>query len=145
MHELAHNVISEHNAEFKALNSELVKLCERDWNTGRRVGGSGERYANDNARDVEYDSLSEDECMKETRKLSGMKLGGGEGGANTALDNNPREMAARKALERFERQQKQQQQQQQQQQQLDTNSDAEMLNACSCGACGEDEVTCQPC
>jgi len=90
--------------------------------------------------------LSEDECMKETRKLSGMKLGGGEGGAtNAALDNNPREMAARKALERFERQQKQQQQQQQQQQQLDTNSDAEMLNACSCGACGEDEVTCQPC
>jgi len=147
MHELAHNVISEHNAEFKALNSELVKLCERDWNRGRRVGGSGERYGNDNARDDEYDSLSEDECMKETRKLSGMKLGGGEGGAtNAALDNNPREMAARKALERFERQQKQQQHQQQQQQhQLDNNSDREMFNACSCGACGEDEVTCQPC
>lgn len=131
MHELAHNVISEHNAEFKALNSELVQLCERDWNRGRRVGGSGETHGNDNDG---YDSLSEDECMKETRKLSGMKLGGV--GAN--VGNDPREMAARKALERFE---------QQQQRHLNTNSDdREMSKMCSCGACDDDgEVKCQPC
>ncbi|CAL6436099.1 unnamed protein product [Bathycoccus prasinos] len=134
MHELAHNVISEHNAEFKALNSELVQLCERDWNRGRRVGGSGETHGNDNDG---YDSLSEDECMKETRKLSGMKLGGVVG-AKPYVGKDPREMAARKALERFE---------QQQQRQLNTNSDdREMSKMCSCGACDDDgEVKCQPC
>ena len=133
MHELAHNVISEHNADFKALNSELVKLCERDWNRGRRVGGSGATHGNDNDG---YDSLSEDECMKETRKLSGMKLGGV--GAKPYVGNDPRERAARKALERFE---------QQQQRQLNTNSDdREMSKMCSCGACDDDgEVKCQPC
>ena len=135
MHELAHNVISEHNADFKALNSELVKLCERDWNRGRRVGGSGETHGNETENDG-YDSLSEDECMKETRKLSGMKLGGV--GAKPYVGNDPREMAARKALERFE---------QQQQRQLNTNSDdREMSKMCSCGACDDDgEVKCQPC
>ena len=72
--------------------------------------------------------------MKETRKLSGMKLGGV--GAN--VGNDPREMAARKALERFE---------QQQQRHLNTNSDdREMSKMCSCGACDDDgEVKCQPC
>ena len=130
MHELAHNVISEHNVEFKALNSELVKLCERDWNRGRRVG-SGEVYGNDNNDDA-YDSLSEDECMKETRKLSGMKLGGGDGGANTR-GNNPREMAARKALQRFEQQQHQ------------NEKITWKIPQCSCGACGDGEITCQPC
>jgi hypothetical protein len=135
MHELAHNVISEHNADFKALNSELVKLCERDWNRGRRVGGGGETHGNETENDG-YDSLSEDECMKETRKLSGMKLGGV--GAKPYVGNDPREMAARKALERFE---------QQQQRQLNTNSDdREMSKMCSCGACDDDgEVKCQPC
>ena len=140
MHELAHNVISEHNVEFKALNSELVKLCERDWNRGRRVG-SGEVYGNDNNDDA-YDSLSEDECMKETRKLSGMKLGGGDGGANTR-GNNPREMAARKALQRFEQQQKQQEQEEQQQHQNEKIT--WKMPQCSCGACGDGEITCQPC
>ena len=130
------SVISEHNAEFKALNSELVQLCERDWNRGRRVGGSGETHGNDNDG---YDSLSEDECMKETRKLSGMKLGGV--GAN--VGNDPREMAARKALQRFEQQQKQEEQEEQQQHQNEKIT--WKMPQCSCGACGDGEITCQPC
>ena len=54
------------------------------------------------------------------------------------LETILREMAARKALERFE---------QQQQRQLNTNSDdREMSKMCSCGACDDDgEVKCQPC
>lgn len=123
MHELAHNEISPHNAEFKALNSELVKLCERDWNRGRKVT-NGDFRENDDG----YDSLSEDECMKETRKLSGQKLGVGneERLTTTNRSSDARSIAGQKALERFN---------------TTTNNNIKQYK-CACGACVDNRITC---
>lgn len=93
LHELTHNVWSEHDGNFKALCSRLNAECaEFDWkangNGARRLAGEGAAASSDE------ETWSEDETMAATRGSSGRALGGGGG------EDAPRsaaEAAARRA------------------------------------------------
>jgi hypothetical protein len=93
LHELTHNVWSEHDGNFKALCSRLNAECaEFDWkangNGAKRLAGEGAAASSDD------ETWSEDEAMAATRESSGRALGGGggEGAPRTAA-----EAAARRA------------------------------------------------
>ena len=83
LHELTHNVWSDHDVNFKRLCSQLNVECKAfDW----KRSGNGARALGDGASVVESDgdeSWSEDETMAATKKSSGLALGGRrpEGGA----------------------------------------------------------------
>ena len=93
LHELTHNVWSEHDVNFKALCSRLNAECaEFDWkangNGARRLAGEGAAASSDE------ETWSEDETMAATRESSGRALGGG-GGADAP--RSAAEAAARRA------------------------------------------------
>ena len=103
LHELTHNVWSEHDGNFKALCSRLNAECaEFDWkangNGARRLAGEGAAASSDE------ETWSEDDTMAATRGSSGRALGGGEGeGAPRSAAEAAARRAAAAAAEAAER------------------------------------------
>ncbi|KJE92983.1 zinc metalloproteinase [Capsaspora owczarzaki ATCC 30864] len=104
IHELAHMVHSDHNADFHALNKQLTQETEQlDWtrNGGHALGGAPVYMPPDgNAGTDPYawerDELTEEDVMTTTARSSGVALGGG-----SFRSNLPRtELAALAALSR---------------------------------------------
>ena len=99
LHELTHNVWSDHDINFKRLCSQLNVECrEFDWkrsgNGAQKLGGAAAEF--DDSEDEE--SWSEDEAMAATRASSGQALGGGGGSGGSGV--SAAEAAARAAAAR---------------------------------------------
>ena len=102
LHELTHNVWSDHDGNFKALCSRLNAECaEFDWkangNGARRLAGDGAIASSDE------ETWSEDETMAATRGSSGRASGGGGDDAPRSAAEAAARRAAAAAAEAAER------------------------------------------
>mmetsp|Transcript_28966 Transcript_28966/g.55463 ORF Transcript_28966/g.55463 Transcript_28966/m.55463 type:complete len:781 (+) Transcript_28966:105-2447(+) len=95
LHELAHMVHSDHDNDFKALDSQLNKeYVQLNWAMAEKHTASGAGPA------LEYDHSAElTDVMSLTKRSSGMRLGGGEGG-NARRDAGPGRAAGVAAIAR---------------------------------------------
>ena len=102
LHELTHNVWSDHDGNFKALCSRLNAECaEFDWKAN---GNGARRLASDGAiASSDEETWSEDETMAATRGSSGRASGGGGDDAPRSAAEAAARRAAAAAAEAAER------------------------------------------